>query len=234
VQGDKMVIRWKVTIPSLTGTEERMAYAYLPDDYDSSNAHYPVLYMFDGHNLFTDEEATFGKCWGLESYLNKTKTPLIVAAVHGNHIVGKGKKYMDWLVTSFKPYIDQTFRTIPDRANTFISGSSMGGLMTMYALASYNKYFSKGASLSPSLWVGGEGVPPFIKNGKYGHDTVLYMDYGSNEFRNHAPQRQAFIEAYNILVEKGVFVTSRIVPFGTHSESSWEQQIPIFMKVLGL
>jgi predicted alpha/beta superfamily hydrolase len=248
-----MVERFKVKIPALDGDEERTAYVYLPVGYEKEERRYPVIYMFDGHNLFCDEEATFGKSWGLSDYLDKTSTPLIVAAVecnhkgnsrlseyspvsftfHGEKIVGKGKKYMDWLTGTFKPFIDEHYLTLPDRANTYIGGSSMGGLMTLYALANYNSYFSKGAALSPSLWVEGENLPAFMARGKYGKDSVLYMDYGSKEFANHSPQRQAFCKAYTLLVEKGVFVTARVVPFGVHSESSWEAQIPLFLKVFG-
>ena len=168
-----MVIRKKIKLPTLTGEKERQSYVYLPVGYEESGRSYPVLYMFDGHNLFTDEEATFGKCWGLEEYLDRHETPLIVAAVEcnhegnmrlseyspvdfnfrGQHVKGRGKKYMDWLVTQFKPYVDGNYRTLSDRKNTMIAGSSMGGLMTLYALSKYGKYFSRGAALSPSLWV---------------------------------------------------------------------------------
>lgn len=249
-----MIERWKVTIPQLTKDKERTAYAYLPVGYEESEESYPVLYMFDGHNLFTDGEATFGKCWGLSDYLDRHEVPLIIAAVecnhegnnrlseyspvsfefHGERIVGRGKKYMDWLTGEFKPYIDANFRTLKDRKNTFIAGSSMGGLMTLYALAKYNKYFCGGAALSPSLWVGEGELPAFIEGGRYGNDTVVYMDYGSKEFKNHSPQKAAFCKAYKALVEKGVFATARVVPGGTHSESSWEKQIPLFLKILGL
>ena len=85
---------------------------------------------------------------------------------------------MDWLVGEFKPYIDANFRTLPDRQNTAIGGSSMGGLMTMYALAVYGKYFSRGAALSPSLWIGG-GTPAFLQKARFGRPAQLYMDYGS-------------------------------------------------------
>ena len=48
-----MVHKWKVTIPELTGSEERNAYIYLPESYNyAQNKRYPVLYMFDGHNVF--------------------------------------------------------------------------------------------------------------------------------------------------------------------------------------
>lgn len=247
-----MVVRSKITIPALTGDEERTAYVYLPAGYEEGGR-YPVLYMFDGHNLFTDEEATFGKCWGMEEYLDRTETPLIVAAVecnhkgngrlseyspvtfdfHGERVIGRGKKYMDWLVGVFKPQVDGNFRTLPDRAHTFIAGSSMGGLMTLYALAKYGKYFSGGAALSPSLWVQEGEVPDFLKEAKFKSDCVLFTDYGTKEFKNHSPQRELFGETYKLLCSKGVAVTARIVPGGTHSEASWEREIPYFMRVLG-
>lgn len=248
-----MVESWNITIPSLTKKEERKAYVYLPVDYDEDER-YPVMYMFDGHNLFDDEEATYGKSWGLADYLDYTRTQIIIAAVECNHegnkrleeytplsfeddefgyIKAKGKKYMDWLVKKFKPFIDENFATLPERENTAIAGSSMGGLMTLFALSKYNKYFSRGAALSPSLWVGGGEILPFLKDGKFGADTIIYTDYGSEEFKNHPERRKHFALNCGYLLERGLNLTARVVPGGTHSEASWEQQIPIFMSVLG-
>lgn len=249
-----MVVRSKVKLPALTGEKERTAYVYLPVGYDEcGETRYPVLYMFDGHNLFTDEEATFGKCWGMEDYLDRTHTPLIVAAVecnhegnnrlseyspvtfsfHGQRVVGRGKKYMDWLVGEFKPFVDANYKTLPDRENTFIAGSSMGGLMTLYALAKYGKIFSRGAALSPSLWVQDGQVPDFIASANFKSGCVLFTDYGTKEFKNHSPQRKLFGQTFEVLCEKGVAVTARVVLGGTHSEASWEKEIPYFMSVLG-
>ncbi|MCD8286323.1 MAG: alpha/beta hydrolase [Clostridia bacterium] len=250
-----MVERFKITIPQLTGEKERTAFVYLPTGYDmEEDRKYPVLYMFDGHNLFTDEEATYGKCWGLEDYLDYTDTQIIVAAVEcntegngrlseyspvdfpwqgGGIIKGRGRLYMNWLVKDFKPYIDTFYRTLPDRKNTAIAGSSMGGLMTMYALAKYGAVFSKGAALSPSLWVGDGKAVRIIEDAYYRRGTILYTDYGSQEFRNHTGQMELFADTCATLMKNGVQITARIVPGGTHCEASWEKQIPIFMQVLG-
>lgn len=249
-----MIERWKITIPRLTGDRERTAYAYLPVGYGNPDVRYPVLYMFDGQNLFSDEEATYGKSWGLADYLDYTETPLIVAAVEcntvgngrlseyspvnftmsdGEKIQGRGKKYTDWLVNEFKPFIDENFLTLPDRSHTAIGGSSMGGLMTLYALSRYGRYFFGGAALSPSLWVCGMGTDSFIAEGKFRKDSVIYMDYGSREFANHSAQRKAFAQACKALIEREVRLTARIVPGGVHSEESWQRQIPFFMNVLG-
>lgn len=247
-----MVVRGKVKIPALSGEKERTYYIYLPVGYNKKTR-YPVIYMFDGHNLFTDQEATYGKCWGLEEYLDKTRTQVIVAAVecnhegdmrlseyspvsfdfHGRHIVGRGKKYMDWLCGEFKPFIDGNYSTLTNRENTYIAGSSMGGLMTIYALAKYGKYFGGGAALSPSLWVGGD-LPAFVVNGKFPKNCTLFMDYGEKEFANHSKQKQRFAYVFETLCTKGVNVTARVVPGGEHCEASWEKEVPYFMAVLGL
>ena len=251
-----MIERFKITIPPLTKDKERTAYVYLPAGYGETDRRYPVMYMFDGHNLFSDGEATYGKSWGLSKFLDENRVQLIIAAVECNHegnsrlseyspvdftfkngekIKGDGKKYMDWLVGSFKPFIDENCLTLPDREHTAIGGSSMGGLMTLYALCRYGKYFSKGAALSPSLWMGGGStVQPILEKSKFNLPAYIYMDYGSKEFANHSAQKTAFCQAVSTLVQKDVILTARIVDGGTHCEASWERQIPHFLTALNL
>ncbi len=50
---------------------------------------------------------------------------------------GEGSKYVDFLVKTLKPYLDRHFKTLPDKRNTFIAGSSMGGLISLYAVLKY-------------------------------------------------------------------------------------------------
>lgn len=249
-----MVDTFEVTLPALTGDRPRRAWVYVPDFLDQEpETRLPVLYMFDGHNLFFDDTATYGKCWGLKEYLEDSETPLIVAAAECNHdpdngrlseyspfsaelfdagyVKGRGKKTMDWYVEEFKPYIDAHYPTLPDREHTFIGGSSMGGLMTLYALLRYNRVFSRGAALSPSIWFARDKLETMIRNARVGQDTVLYMDYGQRElFRREMADWYGRVTG--MLMEKKVNVTSRIVPGGTHSEHSWEKQIPFFVNTL--
>ena len=251
-----MVKKWGVTIPELTGKVKRQAYIYLPKNYIRyPRRRYPVLYMFDGHNVFFDSDATYGKCWGMKEYLDKTEKELIVVAVECNHvgngrleeyspfshenetlgkITGKGKIYMDWLVKTLKPYIDSHYRTIPDRENTIIAGSSMGGLMALYASVVYNHIFRRAACLSSSLWVDPDQVLQMIAGAKVKGDTCIYMDYGSMEMHNHDANASALMAVVQMLLTKHVDLTFRIVPGGTHCEACWEKQIPIFMECLGL
>ena len=81
-----MIKKWRIKIPSLTGTKTRRAYIYVPDEaFEHPEARYPVLYMFDGHNVFFDSDATYGKSWGMAEYVEETKLPMIIAAVECNH-----------------------------------------------------------------------------------------------------------------------------------------------------
>ena len=83
---------WNVTIPQLTGDMPRRAYCYVPDFWkENQNLRYPVLYMFDGHNLFFDDHATYGKSWGMGEYLEENGIPLMVAAVECNHSPDGGR-----------------------------------------------------------------------------------------------------------------------------------------------
>ena len=250
-----MVYKWDVTLPKLTGKKKRRAYLYLPDGYEEDlDRRYPVLYMFDGHNVFFDYDATYGKSWGMNRYLRENKIPIVVAAVECNHVgngrlceyspfshkdsnlgevEGRGKLYMDWLVNDFKPFIDKMVRTLPDRDHTLIGGSSMGGLMSLYAVSAYNHVFRNAACLSPSLWIDPGKVMDMLKKSTIAADTNIYMDYGSKEILNHDKSANALINVSNYLLRKQVNLTFRIVPGGSHCEASWEQQIPIFMRCLG-
>ncbi len=249
-----MIEIWDVTLPELTGEESRRAYIYLPEaaEYDEE-LRFPVLYMFDGQNVFFDEDATYGKSWGLGEYLEADQTPLIVAAVECNHhpdygriseyapysfssrffgtIEGRGPLTMDWLIHEFKPEIDRCFPTKPDRRHTFIAGSSMGGLMSLYAVSTFNEVFSRAAALSPSLSFGPKSLETLIREANFGTDTVLYMDMGEEELGWHNTARN-FRRFSRLLLERDVLLTARIVPGGQHCEACWEKQIPFFLPTL--
>lgn len=251
-----MVKKWNVTIPKLSGNTPRRAYIYLPASYRRNpDRRYPVMYMFDGHNVFFDEDATYGKSWGMAKYMTASKKELIIVAVECNHdgdrrlaeyspmtyendalgkIHGCGSLYMQWLVGELKPYIDRKYRTLPDRNNTLIAGSSLGGLMALYAVCAYNHIFQRAACLSASLWVSPEQVMGMVAKAHMTPDTCIYLDYGELEMNNHAETADALLAAAQLLFVKHTKLTMRIIPGGTHSEASWERQIPVFMDCLGI
>ncbi len=149
---------------------------YLPPGYDQSpDQAYPVLYMHDGNNLFFPELAFGGMPWGLDQVLDrlislKLIQPLIAVGVYntlgrdseytwtamrgrrGRREGGQGPLYARYLTEELKPKIDRRFRTLTDRLNTAVMGSSLGGLISFYLGLHYPHVFGKIGVVSPSLW----------------------------------------------------------------------------------
>ena len=84
--------------------QKRTIHMYLPDDYLVTKKRYPVLYMFDGHNLFNDEDATYGKSWNLEQQIRWNHKELIVVGQECSHD-GNARldEYGPW------PFADENF-----------------------------------------------------------------------------------------------------------------------------
>ena len=253
-----MIKTWYLRYPVPGGTERRRVFLYLPVGYDRERRRrYPVLYAFDGHNLFRDSDATYGKSWGLAEYLDRTRTPLIVASLECSHAPeggrleeycpfdffdleneeddsfheGRGGDTMEWFVRRFKPMIDSRYRTLSDREHTFLMGSSFGGVMSLYGVLAYNSVFSRAAVLSPSLWVGDGQLFDVACSAELCGDTVIYMDYGTEEFWGpNTPE--LYFDMASVLGGRGIAVTSRLVPYGDHSEASWQRQLPFALPTL--
>ena len=246
-----MIKKRTLTYPCYTGQEKRRLYIYLPRGYESQpSRRYPVLYMFDGQNVFFDDNATYGKSWGVGRYLNYTKTPLIVVALEcnthpdngrlseyspfyynpggewGGPYEARAEETMQWYIHNLKPYIDKRFRTLTDREHTFIGGSSMGGLMSLYGVLCHNEVFSRAASFSPTMDVDADALVALIEASSPAPDTVIYMDYGMKEFEYEPWSPANFTRVANALMQKGVILSTRLVPNGDHSEASWERQLP--------
>ncbi len=250
-----MIKMWDVTIPELTGDTKRLVYVYLPDSYEiDPERRYPVLYMFDGHNVFFDSHATYGTSWKMGNYMDETQTQMIIVAVECNHgpnhariceyapysfidpyfgdIRGQGKIYMNWMIKVLKPEIDASYRTLSGREHTMIAGSSMGGLMSLYAVLAHNDIFSRAACLSASFHFCQEEIDQLICKSKISQDTIIYLDFGSEEIKRHKDLKEKYIQTIGLLLRKNIYLETRIIPGGKHCEASWSRQIPFFMNTL--
>ncbi len=228
----------------------RTLHIYVPEQCSIKNPA-SVLYMFDGHNLFFDEDATYGKCWGLKEFCEKENPNLIIVGLECNHegnerlcefspydfydkpwgqIRQRGRDLAKWMATELKPWIDEQFYTKKDRMNTYIGGSSMGGLMSLYILMNYSDVFSKAACLSPHLYPMFhqfyKDIPEFIHK-----DSTFYISWGGKEFSR--PTQFARITDQNLQIvsalmkKEGVRVFPHVYAKGSHCEASWEKELPI-------
>lgn len=236
------VIEEDYEIPQL-GKHRRIS-ALLPYDYEDSDITYPVLYMQDGQNLF-NPHAPFGD-WGIDKSLAKLasqgkKDLIIIAIDHGGHErvkeylpfrdsklgPGDGERYVEFMLKTLKPYVDRTYRVKTDRLNTGIGGSSMGGLISLYAGLTRTQEFGKLMVFSPSLW-----ISPMIH--QYGlhfspsEPTYLYLYAGGNESKYHVPNVERFRKA--LLKERAshpnLHFNLALNEHGEHSEYYWGQEFP--------
>lgn len=257
-----MVIKYDFLYPHCN--EYRKLHIYLPEGYERSGERYPVMYFFDGHNLFYNEDATYGKSWGLETFLDRWSKDMIVVGMECSHegnarldeyspytfpmghwgmVHGMGNQTMDWIVNEVKPMIDREYRTYSFREATGIAGSSMGGLMSLYAAAAYNEVFSKAACLSSAI------TPCFADMGReiLAHrldaDTRVYLSWGTEEaggthrkptedLKTHTARCNLAIRA--LLEQQNVSVKTFCQRGGHHCEAAWEKQVPVFMDYLWL
>ncbi len=244
--------------------ERRMLHIYFPDDYEQSKERYPVMYFFDGHNLFFDEDATYGKSWGLKEFLDTWKKKMIVVGIECSHrgnyrlteycpyhtyagflgeIEGIGKETMDWIVMVLKPMIDREYRTYSFREATGIAGSSMGGLMSLYAAIKYNAYFSKAACLSSAIGFCMEDLEKDLRESKLEEDTRVYLSWGEKEAGDC---KEGGNKAYDTgtaicnrkiagdLEKRGLLTRIYFQEDGGHCEADWEKQLSRFMDYLWL
>jgi len=187
----------EVESPQLGNTRD--IYVYLPPSYQSSGRHYPVIYMQDGQNLF-DPGASFAGEWRVDDTLERLGPEGIEAIVvgvpnMGTHRIdeygpfrdpskggGRGDAYVEFLVRTLKPQIDRLFRTRHERTHTGIMGSSMGGLISLYAFFREPRVFGFAGAMSPALWFARGAIFDYV--GPHRDWTGrLYVDVGTGEGR---------------------------------------------------
>ena len=232
--------------------ENRRLYVYLPDNYYESRERYPVVYMFDGQNVFFNEDATYGTCWGMKEFLDGWWKKVIVVGIEcaqdarrlseycpydvqlsfsGDAVEGLGDVTFKWLIQSLKKHIDKTYRTYPLRECTAIAGSSMGGLMAMYGVLHYNEYFSKAAVVSPAISDVYEQLLYEFNNHEIIPDTRVFFSWGTDEWPGHS---MAGLSKKIYGLEKELqkhWCTTYIYcnKGGVHNEASWRKEIPTGM-----
>ncbi len=179
----------------------RTLHIYLPDWYYDSNERLPVTYFFDGHNLFFDEHATYGRSWRLSRFLDRWEKPMIVVGIEcshegdarldeyspyrkrllGHNVLGLGEDTFQWIIGDVKPSIDEQYRTWPHREATGIAGSSMGGLMSLYGAICHNATFGKAAVLSAGLRFNRKELLRDLNSATISADTRVYLSWGERE-----------------------------------------------------
>lgn len=224
----------------------RRVWVYLPASYNTSNKKYPVLYMHDGQNVF-DAATSFSGEWGVDESLDtlgpEVGESIVVAIDNGGdkrineyspYDVGKfgkgeGDQYVDFLVKTLKPFIEKTYRAKKCRKHRFIAGSSMGGLISFYAMMKYPRTFGGAGVFSPAFWI----VPQLKENLAERAKKVkgkIYFYAGKQESESMVPDMLAVFEQMN--QHSKATMTSVIRTEGKHAEATWREEFPLFYKWL--
>jgi predicted alpha/beta superfamily hydrolase len=240
-----------IAMPVL-GRDREIA-VYLPPNYHTEpNRRFPVMYMWDGQNLF-DPSTAFGGEWAVdltaERLIREGKVePMIIVGVYngGSHRLselspwrdarldarGEGHAFMRWVVSELKDYIDSSFRTLTGPENTGVAGSSMGGLASLFAAYRYPLVFGRVACLSPAFWFARGQIFRYVASRLRPQGTKIYLDCGERETARVHPKRDFYKVAYamvDLLKQQGFKEGEDMLwvsdPQGTHSEYFWARRM---------
>ncbi|MCZ2459030.1 MAG: hypothetical protein LC128_05330 [Chitinophagales bacterium] len=226
---------------------KRRIWIYLPEGYDTSKESYPVLYMQDGQNVF-DNATSYSGEWGVDECIDSMKKKAIVVAIDNGQDKrlneycpynfslmgiaanyssnkGEGKRYVRFLVRKLKPYIDKSYRTFRDKEHTFIAGSSMGGLISMYAVLKFPKVYGGAGVFSPAFWVGPKIFKDIKKKGKSVNSKIFFYA-GKKEGDSMVPD---MLKAMQEMSKRSHSkMTAVIRDDGRHNEQAWRKEFPMF------
>ena len=231
---------------------------FLPPSYTATDEkRYPVLYMLDGQNIF-DESTSYSNEWQIDEALSdmfahqQLKELIVVAVPNGPRRwqeynpwdyldnqnasqVGEGPRTLAFIKQTLKPFIDGKFRTRPETQNTGLAGSSLGGMMAIYAALAHGETFGFVAAFSPSLGVQNLQGKPALLNGVIENKTVsssrFYLDMGKIEYTGYEP----FENLHQALLDVGIPDEQiKVVKDdkGRHCELDWARRFPAAIKWL--
>lgn len=214
---------------------------YLPPNYEVSEEKYPVIYMFDGQNLFDSSTATYQKEWHIDETLddlyeeNQTKGIIVVGVdsvsssrnqdynlyLSDSEGGGEGKVLglCDFYANTLKKYIDEHYRTLDDREHTAIIGSSYGAVASVCTSIQYPKIYGYTGMFSYCDNQNPEKMTEYIKDNMTADlltDNRIFFYTGTYDFAY-----ESTTAAYEIAQENGLENILYVSDDGQHDEYSW-------------
>ena len=222
----------------------RAVWVYVPRGYDQNTwKKYPVLYMHDGTNVFRP-----GGVWGTWAAETNADSMISLGMMRETIIVavdtstnrsreyippeddegagpGMADQYAQFLTGYVKPMVDSTYRTLTNRADTVVMGSSYGGLVSLY-LGLKTSVFGKIGSLSSAVLPATNFMAWIDANDTHGRR--IYLDMGTIDL--DALLWDTGWQAYNLFLQDGYAVNHDlcyVVGCGqTHNEGAWDRRLP--------
>ncbi|MFA9372061.1 MAG: alpha/beta hydrolase [Labilibaculum antarcticum] len=237
---------------------ERTVEVLLPPNYNE-NEKYPVLYMNDGQMLFDANTTWNHQEWGVDEVVgdliqNEKIRPVIVVGVwfdnrSAEYMPAKPKEkiematlpdyfkgeivsdqYLKFLVEELKPFVDQKYNTLTGPEDTFILGSSMGGLISCYAISEYPSVFG-GAVCMSTHWPALDGVflDYVAENLPDPESHKIYFDHGTATLDS---LYQPYQEKVDVMMKKRGYKQdqnwmTRKFEGAEHNENAWRDRLHI-------
>lgn len=185
-------------------------------------------------NASSDGEETVGRLDEYSPWVN-TEIKSMMASRITRDVGGYGEHYAKFLINDLKPLIDSRYRTLTDRENTGIAGSSMGGFISLYIGLKYDDVFSKVGAFSTAVWFKHDELIKLIHEHGPDTDSKWYLDIGTNESSSEevANFNQIYLDGtmavYDTLLQVGVKEDSikLVVDEGAkHHEEAWAKRFP--------
>ena len=234
---------------------ERCVCVYLPEAYLSDPARrFPVFYLHDGQNLFDNLTAYVpGHSWCAHTTADRLAAsgeiePVILVGVANTGLRrmaeytptrdpklggGEARSYARLLIEELKPQIDRIYRTEPNRSNTAVGGSSLGGLVSLFLGFEYPEVFGKIAVLSPSIWWNNRSILTFIEPPDRRPDIRIWLDMGMAEGARHLRDTD---HLFRLLQRKGwrehIDLAYQRVPGAVHTEDAWASRFDDVLRFL--
>ena len=235
----------KKTFGSVPFDKNRTIWIYLPENYSKTKKKYPVIYMLDGQNLF-DDLTSFSGEWRIDEtfdqFYKEGKLQAIVVGINNagenrlneyapwkneKYGGGSGDQFINFIISDLKPYIDKKYRTLSNSKNTALFGSSMGGLISLYAGVKYPSIFGKIGIFSPAFWFAKEDLVQFIKNEKSKLiKSKFYFLAGEKESEAMVSDAKEIAELLKQKKVPSSQIFSKFDKDGTHSEYYWAREFP--------
>lgn len=228
------VTEFTIDAPQLGRT--KTIWVYLPYGY-GGDKHYPVIYMHDGQRVFDHGESPKRE-WHVEEKLNDLHSEAIIIGIeHGGstHRIdemtpypnekyggGHADDYLDFIINILKHYVDENYATLPDKKHTTIFGSSVGGLISFYAMLKFPEVFGNAGVFSPSFWFSGEIYT--LMETVNSIEGRIYLMAGDHESSAMVPDLERMEQLILQKVKDEKQVQKKIVHGGHHNEKLWRKE----------
>lgn len=226
---------------------------YTPDAYDREpERRFPVAYLQDGQHVFAHPESAKYDTWGANEAIEqlaaegRTEPWILVAADHGSDrfaeyspwdeprlgVTAKGPATVKFLTDELKPFVDRHYRTKREPEQTAVMGSSLGGLISLFAGWSRPDVFGRIGGFSPTvMWSLGRLSQEWSRpTGKW---SRIYLDVGTLEgvYTANLPldypsSVHAFWKHLKAIGYEDWELKLVVEQNGAHHETDWRRRFP--------